>query len=620
MIVLSRGKQQLEAIPMRSLSIPVLAGILIPVMSCTCLVAGEKPKEVSGELKTYLAKGETDIEIGRGALLIAREVHPALDIASHLKTLDRLGEKLAVELTRAGSARARLDTLKSFLFEVENYRLPTQDDASSFLLPDVLKNKRGNCLGLSVLCLALAERAGLKLHGVPVPSRLSGPGHLLVRYDDGRTRINFDPTEKGAAHPDDHYRKLFKLRPAEIKKGYILGNATAKDVLNLLLVNLGGDRVVSGRAEDALPLLRQAIAVNPKYAPAYNNLGAAHLELGDWENAEKAYRKAIELDPGFVAARTGIGTLALRKGNAQVAEEEAMLVLAAEPENIEAKGLLANVYLTRGEYRAARGVLAEIVRAQPKNVRARCNLGTALRMAGDYEEAELSFRKALEMDSKCADAHFGLGQVANALGRKAEARRAFVNALKIDPHHVPTHLAQARTAQKAGKFPLAQAGYDAVLKSQPQHLEALGGLAEVLLAQRKFVEAEKRLLAVAKAHPGNFSITMLLGEVKMGRGDSRGALALLQAALKNAPKDARVPLKQRIAVCYGKLRNHRKAWETAEEILKDNPSDLVALRIAAAACEGFRNRVKAIQYYKRILALDPNDVKAKKAIARLGSR
>jgi Flp pilus assembly protein TadD len=312
---------------------------------------------------------------------------------------------------------AKLDALRELLFDEEKFGLPERDDASAFLLSDVLHNKRGNCLGLSVLCLALAERTGLKLHGVPAPSRSTGPGHLLVRYDDGTHRVNFDPTAQGAAQPDQYYRDLFKLRPADIKRGYSLANASRRDVLNLLLVNLGGARVETGRPAEALPLLTRAVALKADYAPAYMNLGAARLKLGDLNAAETDYRRAVQLDAALVGARLGLAEVALRRANYAEAEKQALSAEALEPENLTAKVLLANVHLNRGQHLQACLLLQEVARAQPDDPSAHCNLATALRLAGRLAEAEGEYRAALKLEPNYAQALDGLAETLKALGR-----------------------------------------------------------------------------------------------------------------------------------------------------------------------------------------------------------
>ena len=379
---------------------------------------------VSKDLQALLARPENDIALGRGALLVCKEEYPELDVQAQLALLDASARRLSAELARAKDVMSKLEALRTFLFDTEKYELPKEDRPSDFLLCDVLKLKRGNCLGLSVLCLALAERTGLKLYGVPLPARTAGPGHLLVRYDDGAKRQNFDPVERGAAHPDEHYRKLFKL-PADEKR---LAAASRKEVLSILLANLGGARVEAGRPAAALPLLEQAIALSPGLASAQNNVGAAHLCLGNAAAAEKAYQKALTLLPGMAGARLGLADIALRQGDSASAEKQIKAVMAEEPENVQAKCLLASVQLARGEPGAAAGLLRGAAIAAPKDVLVRCNLGKAHFVAGNFLEAEQAYREALTLDANCADAHSGLGSVLRATGQTQESQTEFAAA------------------------------------------------------------------------------------------------------------------------------------------------------------------------------------------------
>ncbi|MCZ7643707.1 MAG: tetratricopeptide repeat protein [Planctomycetota bacterium] len=594
--------------------------LLCPLLLAGLLRAGEpQPPAVRPELEACLKLPDERFDFGRAACLIAREEHPALDLEKNLARLDALAERLRAELAKSGTVQGKLGALKRLLFETEGYGLPEKDDAAAFLLSDVLANKRGNCLGLSALCLALAERVGLKLHGVPVPSRHSGPGHLLVRYDDGTARVNFDPTERGAAHPDAHYAELFKLRPEDLKDGYILGNAAPKQVANLLLVNLGGARVEAGRAAEAVPLLDLALGLQPRYAPALQNLGAARLQLGDAAGAEAAFKQALALQPGLAGARLGLAEAALHRGDPGAAEAEALAVLGEEPENRQAQSLLANVYLHRREYKAAIAQLKGVARAAPRDPSAHCNLGTACALAGEFAEAEAAFREALRADPKHADAHFGLGEVLRATGQTDEARKAYAQALELEPDHLKTRLAQAEFALTAGNLKDAEAAYRAALNGRPGQAQALKGLADVLLKQGRAREAQE-LLAQAPAPAGDAQAALLAGEAKLKAGDAAGALKVFEAALQGAPEAARVPLLQRVAVCQGKLQRHREAFETAQEILKLAPEDLAALRIAAAACEGLRNAPRAVEFYRRILGTVPGDEAAAKALRRLGAK
>ena len=601
---------------------------ILAALFCLSLAAAEplppappdKPPALSKALLDYLAKPESDIDIGMGALLICKEEYPDLNIGANIDTLNQLGDKLFKALTQAGTVTAKLEALRTLLFRIEQYQLPEKDSAADFLLSGVLKNKRGNCLGLSVLCLALAERAGLKLFGVPVPSRLSGAGHLLVRFDDGTHRENFDPTQEGAAFPDDHYKDLFKLRPEDLKSGYILGNASRKDVLCILLVNLGGSRVEGDAPLTALPLLEQAIAMKPNYANAFNNLGAAKLRMSDVSGAVAAYNKALDLQPGLVGARLGLADIAIRRGAAETAEKQIEAVLVDEPGNLQAKCLQASLEASRGRLDAAIGLLREVVDALPNDVRAHCNLGKLYMLKGEFGAAERVYKDALTIEPNSADAHAGLGSVYRSIDKVKEGDAEFAAALKIDPNHAPTLLTLARIAVQSRKLDVAEEYCEKVLKRQPYDLEALQFLADVLLKERKAAEAIKRLSAFVKAHPENLAMAAALADAYIEAKQNADAIALLQPLADKAAEEERRPLIQRLAVCYGRQSDHRRALEMAEKLLKDKPDDLVALRIAASASEGMRNAPKAIDYYKQILKLAPDDAKAQQALARLGAK
>lgn len=593
---------------------PVRHSIVYALMFLAlALPASEAPAALSKALEAMLAKNDAEFDLATGALQVSREEFPLADLSAGLKQLDVLADKLTPRLAKAGTATEKLDALKTLLFDEEGFGLPLKDDAAAFLLSEVLRQKRGNCLGLSVLCLALAERTGLPLHGVPVPSRVEGPGHLLVRFDDGTVQRNFDPTERGAAHDDTHYRKLFKLKEG----APALAKAGKREVLNLLLVNLGGARVEAGKAAAALPLLERAATLRPAYAPAHNNLGAARLGLGDLEGAAQAYAAALKLDPDLVAAHTGLATVGLRRGDLEQAEAAAMTAEALEPENTNAKVVLAGIHLARGNHKAACAALAAAADAAPKDARLRCNLGKARLAAGEFDLAEQAYRQAGEIDAGSADAQHGLGECARLTGDAAKAKTHFAAALKLDARHVPTQLTLAGIAQQAKDWKAAAASYEAVLKDQPYHAEALGGLAEAFIALGRPKEADARVAEALKQQPNNMELALLRADAKIKGGDVAGALALLQELLPKAPETARLPVQQRIAVCFGKQGNHRKALETAEGILKSQPKDLPALRVAASASEGLRDAGKAAGYYRRVLEVEPRDANARAALERL---
>jgi tetratricopeptide (TPR) repeat protein len=529
-----------------------------------------------------------------------------------------MGERLGASLREFGTVQGKFEELGRFLFDREGFQTPERDDASAFLLPEVLRAKRGNCLGLSVLCLILAEEAGWRLHLVPVPNRLTGPGHVFVRYDDGKNRRNFDPAQRGASKDDSRYKNEFKLREEHLRSGYILGNASKRDVCHLLLVNLAAWRIGEGRGAQALGLLRAAMALRPDHAWTHMNQGAACLALGRLGPARQSYAKALELEPGLVGAKLGMAELGLREGRSEEAEVAVMEVLAEEPENGEAKSIQANLYLIQGQHRLAAQALKEVAVARPKDVRARCNLGTALLKSGDFETAHRAFEEAIKLDPRWPDAHFGLGEYFRAVGRGEEAQKAFGEALRLDPGHLLTRMAQGQAALGAGKLDLAEKAFMAVLKTRPGHLDASLALVQLFLQRQRVAEAEKIVKEAQANFPGQPALALMQSILKMGQGQFGEALRTAQTALPTLPAGhpVRNPLIQNIALCLGKLGNHGKALETARQLLETDPKDLATLQIAAAACQALGDKRLARDYWRKVLDLDPTNPNARRALGQ----
>ena len=75
--------------------------------------------------------------------------------------------------------------------------------------------------------------------------------------------------------------------------------AAGKTGLNVdVLSAIGSANLKLGRLGQAETLLRRAIAMDEKFAPAWNNLGVVLMETGNTGEAERVFRTAYALDNG----------------------------------------------------------------------------------------------------------------------------------------------------------------------------------------------------------------------------------------------------------------------------------------------------------------------------------
>ncbi|MBW1797945.1 MAG: fused MFS/spermidine synthase, partial [Deltaproteobacteria bacterium] len=70
----------------------------------------------------------------------------------------------------------------------------------------------------------------------------------------------------------------------------------------------------SGKTDEAIFALQEAVSLDPFHAKAYNNLGVAYMEQGDIKKAQEAYLKAISINPAHSKAYFNLAQIALRMG------------------------------------------------------------------------------------------------------------------------------------------------------------------------------------------------------------------------------------------------------------------------------------------------------------------
>ena len=104
------------------------------------------------------------------------------------------------------------------------------------------------------------------------------------------------------------------------------------------------------RKLEAITLCEQAIAINPNFTEAHNNLGTnlAHLEQN--ERAVKPLKRAIELKPDFTDAHFNLGLVYYRLKQFDLAEEEFNIVIHQQPEHAGVYYNLSLLKLLHGEF------------------------------------------------------------------------------------------------------------------------------------------------------------------------------------------------------------------------------------------------------------------------------
>jgi tetratricopeptide (TPR) repeat protein len=184
--------------------------------------------------------------------------------------------------------------------------------------------------------------------------------------------------------------------------------------------------------DQALADLRQAVAIDPKFVAAWNDLGLATLKNGDAEAAIADFGRAIGINPQFGLAYSNRGLARQRKGERAEALADFDKAIALDPG-------LSDAYDGRGVNRALAGEFDKAIAdydksiaLDPGNFDALNNRGDAYRSKGDFDRALADVNAAIALRPDFAEGFYTRGETYKAKGENALAVADLKQAIALD--------------------------------------------------------------------------------------------------------------------------------------------------------------------------------------------
>ncbi len=167
---------------------PVMAARIAAVLDD---IRGGEIEQDLGEL----LRGDPDqVDLERGAFLLARYAYPELEEARYAQKLDEMATEAR---ERIGSRQGDEEVVKAlgrYLFVEQAFKGNTRNyyEVDNTYLHRVLERRIGIPISLSTVYLLLGKRLGLPVYGIGMP------GHFLVRYESERYQVFIDCFNAGA--------------------------------------------------------------------------------------------------------------------------------------------------------------------------------------------------------------------------------------------------------------------------------------------------------------------------------------------------------------------------------------------------------------------------------------
>ena len=240
------------------------------------------------------------IPLARGALLIAKEEYPDLDVEHYLEHLAALGRAAENAMRDGANTVERVQLLSEFLCErtgFEGNREQYGDTRNSFL-NEVLERRLGIPITLSVVYLEVGRHTGLNLYGVSFPS------HFLVKAVDERGELIIDPFNRGALLGIDELRaRLTQIygQPVDLHPA-MLKVASTRQILARILRNLKAIYLSGADWPHALGALDRILMLEPRSVEEILERAALYERLECFSAALEDFQSFLTQAPDHPAA------------------------------------------------------------------------------------------------------------------------------------------------------------------------------------------------------------------------------------------------------------------------------------------------------------------------------
>ncbi len=294
----------------------------------------------------------------------------------------------------------------------------------------------------------------------------------------------------------------------------------------------------------------------------------------DKQAAMAAVRKLVDRHPDSPHAWTSLSRLAIVAEQPDVALDAVNHALALQPGSPDIIILKAQVMVRQAQKAEATALLGDAVRLQPKNTDLIFAYGRMLLDSENLEGAKQQFRKVVKIDPTHADALYSLALLELETGAFQSGEKHLVQLLELKQHVQNAYYYLGYATVEQGK---AQEALDWYLKvesgdywSQAQ-LRAAG----LMVKQGDFVRMQEHMRTLRQKNP------QLASQLYIIEGQ-----ALTDADL------------------------HMQAYSLYETALESSPDDLDLLYSYSLAAEKLDKLDVAETNLRRILAIDPDNVRA----------
>jgi serine/threonine protein kinase/tetratricopeptide (TPR) repeat protein len=447
----------------------------------------------------------------------------------------------------------------------------------------------------------------------------AGESNLFPTMDDLTRRVKErfaiagrrDPTAPLLASPG-------KNEPAVSGVDRDLKEVTTSSIEAYRYYAEGVDMHQRGREQEAVPLLEQAVAIDPGFAMALAKLGIVHGNLVHFALSQEYRQRAFEhVDRLTLRERFYIEGLYYASRDRAKAIEAYRKALELYPDHASARHNLADVYLDLERLQEAIPQLEELRRRGMTFPSTYGNLAQAYAMLGQFEKARGVLDDFIRTNPDSATAYRSLGDVLTAWNKPADAAAAYDRAEALRPGSPFVKEGRWNLLVMADRWTEADAAATQLRQSSDSFAHWVGAqnLAAAALYRGHTTEALKLYEAAAagegaRRSPLGAGARGAAGTLLADTGHPAEAMTLARRALEENPSgEGRPDGLFLLARAQSDAGQHTEAARTLDELnslaltLPGNRGKRLALRLTGVLALNAHDTKRAVQELKQAEAL-----------------
>ncbi len=236
---------------------------------------------------------DSEIDLGLGALLIAKDAYPELDTRAYMEQLDRMALEVKGQIGETTEPSRQIAQLNHYLFEEKSFK-GNQDDyhnPRNSYLNDVLERKLGIPITLSVVYIETSKRIGLPIVGVGFP------GHFIVKHKGEYLETYIDPFHGGRVLSDDELCEQLESvfqQPTPLQPEF-LRQVSNKEILARILRNLKQIYFKEKAYARTISASERIIWLLPDFAQEHQDLGYLYYKTNAYGKSLKSFEEYLRI-------------------------------------------------------------------------------------------------------------------------------------------------------------------------------------------------------------------------------------------------------------------------------------------------------------------------------------